>query len=398
MKTYLTLTFYFLLLLSACQQKKQTNSLDQTITIDLTKPAESQGPAEEWIDEIQFIPLETNPECYISSRRRYNLNENYIVIGSNKTIHLFNRDGKHLNSFTKQGKGPGEYGMIYDINLIPDLNEIMVIDPNMRKILCYDFSGNMSSEIKASFMPLRVAPLVNGMFACYTGRLNNPTLNNQDLHQIFFLNRDGQIKSKHLPFSYLMSSTGGGGVFSHSGLDGEYFINPAYEFNIYQIGPADEIFIKYKFNFGDYGIDTSMLNDEKIMMSKNPKKKFGDKFTYLDHMAITSNTISFWGPVIKSEIKMGTRQINRKSGNIRFMELDTLSNYGYYSGIPIYFESKSYGDYFIFTVEAINMIETLNKLSLEQKKTLSKSKGFNKLATLKEDDNPVLVLYKVKDF
>lgn len=397
MKTYLILTFYFLLLLSACQQKKQTNSLDQTITIDLTKPAESQGPAEEWIDEIQFIPLETNPECYISSRRRYNLNENYIVIGSNKTIHLFNRDGKHLNSFTKQGKGPGEYGMIIDINLIPDRDEIMVVAPNQRKILCYDFHGKLSCEIQTSFMAARVAPIQKGLFACYTGRLSIPNTNNQDLHQVFFLNREGQTISKHLPFKYLMPSSIGA-HFSQSGIDGVFFINPAYEFNIYQTGPEDQFFIKYKFSFGDYGINTSLLNNEKYMMFVNPSKDFGKKFTNLDRLAITSNTISFWGPVIKSEIKMGTRQINRKSGNIRFMELDTLGNYGYYSGIPIYFESKSYGDYFIFTVEAINMIETLNKLSLEQKKALSKSKGFNKLKTLKEEDNPVLILYKVKDF
>lgn len=387
-----------IILLAACQQKTQTNNLDGTITIDLTETVKSQGPAEEWIEDIQFIPLETKPESFLSSRIRYNLNRDFIVVASDETIHVFQNDGKHLNSFKYHGKGPGEYSMIYDVNFLPDMKEIVVTDPNQNKILCYDFEGNLSCEIKTPFMPTRVAPLANGLFACYRGRLNNPTINNQDLYQIFYLNREGQIISKQLQFSYLMPSTSGGGKFTQSGVEGVYFINPEYGYNIYEVGPGNQLLIKYKFSFGDHNIDTTLLNSERIMKSKQPKQHFGTSMTHLNQLTITSNTISFWGPIIKSEISYGTRQINRKSGHVRFMELDSLSSFGQYSGIPIYFESKSFGGHFIFSIEAIEMREILNKLTPEQTKKLSKSKGFNKLATLNEEDNPVLILYKVKDF
>ena len=43
-------------------------------------------------------------------------------------------------------------------------------------------------------------------------------------------------------------------------------------------------------------------------------------------------------------------------------------------------------------------MDNLNNLSAEQKKLLSIYPGFDQLAKLKEDDNWVLILYKVKDF
>jgi len=134
--------FHLVLLLVACliscQTRIPTGGLDQTISIDLTESVDRQGPAEGWIEDIRFIPLETNPESFIESANKCNLDKDHIVIASNGTVHLFNWEGNHLKSFKRQGKGPGEYGMIYAIDIIPDREEIMVVDPNQRKILCYD--------------------------------------------------------------------------------------------------------------------------------------------------------------------------------------------------------------------------------------------------------------------
>lgn len=385
--------------LISCQPKKPSGGLDQTITIDLAEPVEKQGPAEAWIEDLQFIPLETNPECFISSTNKYNLDQDHIVLASDGTVHLFDREGRHLKSFKKQGKGPGEYGMIYSIDLIPGQEEIMVVDPNQRKILCYDYSGNLTGEIHPAFMPTKVAPLTGGLFACYIGRLSGFWDDNRELFQVVFLNREGQIVSKYLPFKYTMQSVTGGD-FSNSGVEGTCLINPAYEYNIYQVGPGNQFFIKYRFDFGNYNIDTSLLNDERIQTNKQSSRIFGEKKTCLDHMTSTSNIISFWGPVVQTNMRFGTRQISRKSGHVRFMEVDTLNTFGYFAGIPIEFntESKASGVYFTFYKDAVDILEIFNKLKPGQKKVLSRFKGFDRLAKLKEDDNPLLILYKVKDF
>ncbi len=369
----------------------------KTITIDLKENVKAQGPAEEWIENLQFIPLETKPECFLSSRMKYNMNPTHIVIASNETIHLFSRTGKHLKSFKSQGKGPGEYGSIYNVDLSADRDEIVVAAPNQRKILCYDFTGKSTCEIQIPFMAADVAPVKGGLFACHLGRMIRFNESNPELYQTVFINREGKTVAKYLPFKYTMNSVTAVD-FSHSGENGIYFINPAYGYDIYQAGPGNQFFVKYKFSYGDYSLDTSLLNDKKLMTSANPDEGFGEKFTDLDHLAITSNTISLWGPVTQGTLRYGTRQINRTSGHVRFMQLDPKFSFGSYAGIPIEFMAKSSGEFFIFTKDAIDLIEILKNLTPEQKKILSKSKGFDQLANLKADDNPVMILYKVKEF
>lgn len=221
--------------------------------------------------------------------------------------------------------------------------------------------------------------------------------NNPEPFQLVFLNREGQIVSKFLPFKYFMPSGIGCG-FSYSGEGGTYFINPSYSLDIYQAGPGNQFIKKYRFDLGKFNLDTSLLNDEKVMSDPHPGRFFEEKYTSLDHLAVTSNTISLWGPVARTPMRFGSRQINRTSGHVRFMEVDSLNIFGTYAGIPIEFAEKTSGDFFISTKDAIDLMELLKKLTPEQKKVLSKFKGFDRLAKLKENDNPVLVLYKVKDF
>ena len=87
----IVLLFAFLI---SCQTKKPNTGPDQTITIDLTESVESQGPAEDWIEDIEFIRLETNPDYFISSTYRSNLNRDHIVVASDGAVHLFDRNGK----------------------------------------------------------------------------------------------------------------------------------------------------------------------------------------------------------------------------------------------------------------------------------------------------------------
>jgi hypothetical protein len=186
--------------------------------------------------------------------------------------------------------------------------------------------------------------------------------------------------------------------FSYSGEEGIYFINPPYCFDIYQVGPGDQFFVKYRFSYGDYSIDTSLLSNQRVMTSPNPNQSLGEKFSDLDYLTVTSNTISFWGPIITNPIRYGTRFVNRTTGHVRFMQLDSLFQYGHYEGFPVDYATKSSGDNFVYTKDAIEVVEIMKTLTREQHKALSKFKGFNRLDGLKEDDNPVLVLFKVKDF
>lgn len=246
-------------------------------------------------------------------------------------------------------------------------------------------------------MPTTVATVAGGLFGCYIGRMLGFWGNNPEPFQLVFLNREGHIVSKYLPFKYSMSSGIGYG-FSNSGEEGTYFINPTYSLDIYLAGPGNQFIKKYRFDFGKFNLGTTLLNNEKVMSDPQPGRFFEEKYTSLNHLGVTSNTISFWGPVARTPWRFGSRQINRASGHVRFMEVDSLNIFGTYAGIPIEFAEKTSDEYFIFSRDAVDLMEILKKLTPEQKKVLSKFKGFDRLAKLKENDNPVLILYKVKDF
>ena len=77
---------------------------------------------------------------------------------------------------------------------------------------------------------------------------------------------------------------------------------------------------------------------------------------------------------------------------------DSLKNFAPDYGFPIELAKDSYQNNFITVFDAIEMIDMMEALSSEQKKTLRKEiSGFNLIESLSENDNPVLVFYKVKN-
>lgn len=388
--------FIITIFLAACQNQEQNNNLNEVYPISLHESIDPPESAEEWIEEMEFVPLETNPDCYLASRMWYDVSDTHIAVGSNNAVHIFDREGNHINSFKKEGKGPGEYVQIYEIRLMPGIDEVMISDPNGRKIVVYDFIGNTTSYIPVKFMMLDVVPVDKDIFAIQLGRMNRAYVEDTTMYELAFINRDGVIISKYKPFKYTFPAGVTSVDFTGPEYPGQFYINLAYTYNIYQVGPGDKFELKYRFDYLDYGIDTTLLDDKRFMESTEADRNLKG-FTDLDHLAVNENSIMFWAPNIERK-EYGFRLINRKSGNQRSIFMDSTQSLGKYHGIPIDLGKNSSGEWFIQKSEAIDIIESLEKLRTDQRKVLSKAKGFDRLGELKEDDNPVLVFYKVKDF
>ena len=392
-----------LVLVISCSNTREPTSLNEVYPINLHVSINPPVSAEEWIGEMMFVPLETNDNCYLASRMWYDVSETNIAVSSNNTIHIFDRSGKHLNSFKKEGKGPGEYTRIYNIRLMPKTREVMVLN-RYREIIVYDFLGNVTKQIPLKFMVLDVVPVDSDIFACYHGRMTRAYIKTEDpdfdesssLFEVLFVDDSGNQVSEYMKFKYPILGSFVSGDFTGGEALGMYYLNPAYGLNIYQVGPGDHFELKYRFDYLDYSLDTSLLNDKAFMKSEKANSNLKG-YKNLDHLCMNENSIMFWAPNIDGD-QFGFRLINRKSGNQRSIFMDSLQNFGYFYGIPIEFSKNSFGNWFIQKTEAIDMLECLESLSPEQKKILSRSKGFDRLDRLEEDDNPVMVFYKVKDF
>lgn len=85
----------------------------ETNEIDLSKPAGTiTQKFSDMADNLRAIPLETSDSCLLSSNLGVWVGNKYIITADRESMHLFDKDGKHIRQLAKQGKGPGEFNSI----------------------------------------------------------------------------------------------------------------------------------------------------------------------------------------------------------------------------------------------------------------------------------------------
>lgn len=108
------LTSILVLAALSCQNpdnKTNPSNSESVTTLALSTITDTTDLAFSLIGErVEIIPLETTPDAFIGGRRNtYVLNDEFIVVESDKRLLLFKRDGSFNKVITKKGKGPGEY-------------------------------------------------------------------------------------------------------------------------------------------------------------------------------------------------------------------------------------------------------------------------------------------------
>jgi len=101
-----------------------------------------------FVDTIEFIPLETNDENLIGKVNRifYRNGKYYLRTTQgmmNGKLSVFNKTGKYLWGLNRKGQGPGEYTDFEDFSIADNGN---IIIPTIKKIITYDSLGHFLSE------------------------------------------------------------------------------------------------------------------------------------------------------------------------------------------------------------------------------------------------------------
>ena len=141
------ITLIIVLCLSiSCKHETETHNLIG-INIDPSKVVASYDIAGDVEDKWEIIPLETNEDCLISQISRIIFqNEKYYVFDMKmSTIHVFDSGGKFLRKLDKKGGGPGEYLSISSFDVIE--HDIWISDVNKRRLLIYDSMFNHTGEV-----------------------------------------------------------------------------------------------------------------------------------------------------------------------------------------------------------------------------------------------------------
>lgn len=94
------------------------------------------------IEDIEYIPLETNQKCLLGDVRFFDISANYIVVYcvSPSKAFLFHRNGRFIAQLGDIGQGPKEYLTVHDV-LIDEKNNQVIVHAGTRpgsKFLIYD--------------------------------------------------------------------------------------------------------------------------------------------------------------------------------------------------------------------------------------------------------------------
>jgi len=128
---------------------------------------------------MELIPLETKKECLISMPCTVILNDSLIVTRTfsggmsmgvlgpvNTSLYAFDRSGKFLNPIGQKGQGPEEYISIGDPFFNTDQSTLFVQD--IKKVIEYDYKGKFIRSFKTlemdSLQLTRYAYAGNGLF------------------------------------------------------------------------------------------------------------------------------------------------------------------------------------------------------------------------------------------
>ena len=363
--------------------------------IELNKLPAKQIDIADYLEDMYIIPLETKSDNLMGQYNGFEQDDTDIFYLSreNQTIYHFSITGKYLNSISRMGKGPGEYASVRNMHIVPGTQTILLSDPRQGKIIQLTYTGKLVKEFALPQSTARFVVLNKNTIALHGGKMIGLDGNKPVGSDLVFMDLNGKITGRKFPFSTPLSFEFSN-AFTRPNADGSYYYSKQFDFNLYQVKDTSQpdIFLKF-----DYGKGMVTLDDLKGtgMDGLSILRKEGKTFT-IDR---PFNTYDQLGLINYKDRKTSLLIINKKTLKMMAFGTDSLSSPGNFHGFPVRLPVDTYKTHFLYTMDAVDLYDLIQNLSPDQIKTLKKHvKGFDKILSIKQEDNPVLVYYRFRDF
>jgi hypothetical protein len=191
------LLIYVLLLINHAVSGQRSNDKLIILKFDFA----NIGPINmsEIISEINYIPLETKPNCLLGYMNIPVFGRDIIVKAGDdsRAILRFSNQGKFLNKIGNQGRGPEEYLDFCDVRLIGDT--VFVVSNFSNSVICYSLTGSFLKKyhVNIKARPKSIVQLSDKSFMI---SLSNPS----NLGNIIKTDREFNIKTgfiKNVPLN-----------------------------------------------------------------------------------------------------------------------------------------------------------------------------------------------------
>lgn len=125
------------------------------------------------------IPIDN--QLLLSSSLEYAVFEDgfFILDKSQKRIFKIDKNGEHISTFGKEGRGPSEFTQPSAIHLKQD--NLFIFDPGLNKILIFDLNGELIKEISARSQAIDMAVSDTHIFLYSPTSLRGPLVSKYDI-------------------------------------------------------------------------------------------------------------------------------------------------------------------------------------------------------------------------
>ena len=364
-------------------------STDSGINIKVESPL-PEIKASELIADYKYIPLETKDESFMGQLRNVIFYEDYIYVHDieGNMINIFNKAGRYLNNVGVKGDGPGQFTtLLQNVIIDPFAKRMMVYDQGLRKILYftlkgdYLFSRDMHLRIDGDIQVLSPNQIIVYQAKCK----HNVHLGKMDSYRIIMLDSLLKVSGYGHLYDDNVNAAYCPPVFPHSS-EGILY-TPIFTTDFYSITPKG-IDLKYHLDYSNFG---NPINPDKIAELDDRRKiieyLFSTTYTLIDPVETST---CFW---------FRTYPQNNENRFYTYYDKQAKRNFSFRKIIP---DIDFAFDYILsncddYIVGEVN-VSTLRDLAKSCKEGLTKGSKENleMIEKLKDDDNSVLVLFKLK--
>lgn len=376
---------FFIILLSTFR-----NSNTDFDKINLSSISDiSQIDLSNFVDEVRYIPLETNKSNLLGYISKIIISDQFLYVRDNKNLHLFSRDGKYISQVGVRGKGPGELMVIQDFCVDPSSGHIYILDGNTIKI--HNNHGNYIKDIPIEGDNPSQVDFTDGNLVIYYDNSSGKTEYSYKL-----INTNGDL-IKRFPNKYKFETDGMVHVFYTESIN--YFFNG--DLHCREIH-SDTVFTfknnefipKYIFNQGHGRLSPEVRGNGRYFNEN------GTDYIRISHIYETSSFIfiSYWwktqGYYLIKDKKDGEEFVFDPRNGIK-NDIDGGLNF-----IPQFSITQNNSEYLVMWADAFkikNHIDDNEFINLISQFPEKKIQLEQLAAEINEDDNPVVILGRLRD-
>jgi hypothetical protein len=369
LKTSFILILLFLIF--SCSQKKENQPAKQVL--ELGSILENPKKDDTVFKDIRYLKLETNPDILLGDDLYFqNKNDELYILdrAHQKSLLIFNNDGKFVQKVGAFGNGPGEYPAVNDFVFRNDTIDVLSNAGPKSTIYSYSEKGDFISKKQLNYLALSFEFVHHQYYAVYTSF--NKMMHD---HRLYLLDREGNEIKKLLPNNTKIDMPVGEqsfGLYEDRVLYFEPFNNKVFKFQ------TDTIIPVYELNFGKYNMPEEFFNTD-IMKGFEIINKQG--FSNIKNVFENKENMVFELSRQKEEEPSNLFLItfNKKSGEIKHL---TLTEDNYIFRYPIGINDKNEMMYLVFSMGDVN--QDFKKYGLNVN-----------ITNFTESENPIVVFCKI---